>query len=212
MNLRPEVLGRAGVQALGEVFKALPSDSFYLGGGTAVALQFGHRVSLDVDLFTPEKIDDPLALASILVGNGLDFNTDETGFGALHGRVRELRVTFLHYNYPLLDEPIYWPETGARIASLADLACMKLAAIASRGSRKDFVDIHALCLSFKPLPELLDLYRRKYQREDFVHLLYALVYFEDAERESMPEMLNDTNWEAVKRDMLKWAGEIVKFE
>lgn len=109
--------------------------------------------------------------------------------------------SFLEYRYPLLEPPVEWEEHGCDVASLDDLACMKLAAVAQRGTRKDFVDIHALLRRHRPLPELLDLYRRKYDAEDVGHLLFGLSYFDDAEAEGMPTMLEDVAWEEVRESV-----------
>jgi len=89
--------------------------------------------------------------------------------------------------------------------SLDDLACMKLAAIAQRGSRKDFMDLHVLATDHRPLRDIVDLYRRKYSIEDIVHVLVGLTYFDDAEDEPMPVMLNKVSWDAVKQQFREWA-------
>ena len=85
------------------------------------------------------------------------------------------------------------------MASLDDLAAMKLSAIAQRGSRKDFVDIYALAEKHAPLRQLLDCYARKFSIRDTGHVLYALSYFDDAEREPMPKMLWRLSWQEIKR-------------
>lgn len=77
-----------------------------------------------------------------------------------------------------------------------------------RGTCKDFVDLHALAQRHKPLPELIDLYRRKYSTGDMGHLLVALAYFDDADREPMPRMVQGTAWEDVKRDVKGWVREM----
>jgi hypothetical protein len=93
------------------------------------------------------------------------------------------------------------------LASLDDLACMKLAAIAQRGSRKDFVDIHALISKHCPLEELLLLYRKKFSLQDISPVLYGLVYFEDAELEPAQQMLWKISWRQIKRDISQWVKD-----
>jgi hypothetical protein len=112
-------------------------------------------------------------------------------------------VTFLQYQYPLLRPLNYWSEMGCNLASLEDLACMKLSAVAQRGARKDFCDIYALGKKFFSLQEMLDLYQKKFNIRDVGSVLYGLVYFDDAESERMPRMLWDVNWGEIKKSILE---------
>jgi hypothetical protein len=96
-----------------------------------------------------------------------------------------VRVTFLEYRYPALEPPVEWPELQCLLASLNDLASMKLAAVAQRGAKKDFADIYALGLPHRPLPEMLRLYAQRYGVADTAHVLYALTYFDEADRERL---------------------------
>lgn len=189
------------VQAV--VLKALAPFSqeqgFYLGGGTAVAIMLGHRKSIDFDWFTLDHIPDPVLLAGKLREAGVLFQTGSIDRGTLHGTVSGVRVSFLEYRYPLLKPTETWPEYGCVIASPDDLACMKLAAVAQRGSRKDFIDIYALTENLFTLPEMLEFYRNKYSVRDISHVLYGLSYFDDADREPMPLCLWNTDWKAVKK-------------
>jgi hypothetical protein len=178
-------------------------DGFYLGGGTAVALHLGHRRSVDLDWFTACALPDPLQYAGRLRGEGLALMDVAAQRGTLHGQLDGIRVSFLEYRYPLLVQPVEAEGLGAQVAALEDLAAMKLAAVAQRGARRDFIDVHALAALF-PLQEMLAFYRRKYATEDVAHVLYGLSWFDDAEQEAMPAMLRPTRWDAVKDDMRGW--------
>ncbi len=199
-----EVLERAQTAVLGRMGSAMTRDGFYLAGGTAVALHLGHRRSVDLDWFTPEALDDPLRYAGRLRAEGLALTDLSTRRGTLHGRIDGVRVSLIEYRYPLLEGALPLGETGARVAALGDLAAMKLAAVAQRGTRRDFVDIHALATRYRPLGDLLGLYRRKYGATDITHVLYALSCFDDAEPEGMPDMLLPADWVAVKTDIKAW--------
>jgi hypothetical protein len=173
---------------------------FYLGGGTALAIHFGHRYSEDLDWFSLTPLSDPMALAQNFRDAGIPFETKQIAPGTLHGHILGVRVSFLEYGYPSLTPASIWQETGAIIASLDDLACMKLAAIAQRGARKDFIDLYALFTCFRTLPELLKLYQQKYSTaEAIAPVLYGLNYFDDAETEPMPKMIWPVTWTAVKK-------------
>ena len=129
---------------------------------------------------------------------------EATARGALHGSIDGVRSTFLEYRYPLLEPLVPWKLAGARIASPADLSAMKLAAVAQRGARKDFYDVHALVLSGRTLEQMLDDYRKRYSIRDVAHVLTALTWFDDAERDPEPDMLSPIKWVDVRRAMHAW--------
>jgi predicted nucleotidyltransferase component of viral defense system len=97
-----------------------------------------------------------------------------------------------------------WQPAACRLASLDDLAAMKVAALAQRGSRKDFVDLFALGLEHCSLGRMLRLYQRKYRVTDIAHVLYSLAYFDDAKREPMPRLLWTVRWLEIERTLGAW--------
>lgn len=202
LRLRERVLSRRQLSALRELAPFLRESPFYLAGGTALALQLGHRRSVDFDWFSAHPIDDPLRLASEIGAAGARIAVARTEKGTLHGTVGRVRVSFLEYRYALLRPPLK-SGAGLCLASLEDIACMKLAAVAQRGSKKDFVDLYALGQHLS-LPEMLRLYKRKYSVSDPGHLLFALSFFDDAEAERMPTMLRACSWAVVKRTIRGW--------
>lgn len=206
LPLKPhlEVLDRAQAAVLRRMGAAMARDGFHLAGGTAVALHLGHRRSVDLDWFTASALADPLQHAGRMRSAGLMLTDVETQRGTLHARVDGVRVSLIEYLYPLLREAEPLGDTGALVASLEDLCAMKLAAVAQRGTRRDFVDVHALAVRFRPLAELLDCYRKKYGVADATHVLYGLSYFDDAESERMPDMLAPADWAAIKEDIRGW--------
>ena len=198
VRLHPDILSEKQNQVLHQCGSAITKQGFYLAGGTAVALHIGHRRSIDFDWFTAEPLSDPLRLAQAMRDNGIPIRTRRTAQGTLHGSVSGVRITCLQYTYPLLRPLVSMRMYGCLIASLDDLACMKLAAISQRGSRKDFVDLFALMKQHKRLPQMLRLYERKYSVGDVAHLLYAMTYFVDAEKEPMQAMIWKTGWKTMK--------------
>jgi hypothetical protein len=182
--------------------------AFYLAGGTAAALQLGHRISVDLDFFTSEPLDARQLLQRARRVGTFDLQTESQG--TLIGTLQGARVSFFNYPYPLL-EPT--PSLcGVRIASLVDIGLMKLTAASQRGSRKDFVDLFFICRQVKPLSELLALLSEKYQgvKYSLPHLLRSLVYFDDAEAEPMPHMLKPMRWAQVKRFFEKEVAVVAK--
>jgi hypothetical protein len=208
MRWNRRVLGSAQERALRALGRPLSRRGFYLGGGTAVALHLGHRRSYDLDWFTGERIGDAATLLAQLRGDGVRLSATHLGPGTLHGSLYRTRVSLLEYRYPALKTPLDAPGLRCRVASLEDLACMKLSAVAQRGSRKDFVDGYAIARERIPLAGMLSLYVRRYHMEDFAHVLYGLAYFDDADRERMPVMLWDVSWSQVKRAIRDWVSQI----
>jgi hypothetical protein len=201
VKLNRGVLGRSQRTLLPRLAPLAGQRGFYLAGGTALALQLGHRRSVDLDWFREEPIEDPLRLAAELQGQALAFETERVERGTLHGRAAGVRVSFLEYRYPMLRPPLEIEKL--RIASLEDIAAMKLAAVAQRGAKKDFIGVFALGRRLG-LGEMLRCYRKKYGVADVGHVLVALTYFDDADRERSPVLLRRQSWPAIKDTIRGW--------
>jgi hypothetical protein len=195
------------IEVLKKVGQILNPFNFYLADGTAVSIYYGHRRSVDLDWFTSMNSFDPLQFAQFLRDEGLPFITESTDRGTLYGTAENIRLSLLEYRYPLLQLPNFWEEGCCFLASLDDLACMKLAAVAQRGARRDFIDIYVLLKEYKSLPDLLALYRQKYRLENVTPVLMGLVYFDDAEDEPDPPLWS-VAWEQVKKSIAEQVREI----
>lgn len=168
-----------------------------LVGGTSLALQLGHRISIDLALFG--SFDSCLPLEMFL----FDFeNVNKTGSNRFMQffEIDGVKVDFVNYNYPWLNEPLI--EEGIKLASIEDIAAMKINAIINRGTKKDFIDIDFL-LERYTLVQILELYQKKYEVKDYQMALRSLSYFEDAENEAMPRMLVKKDWKTIKSDIIE---------
>ncbi len=174
-------------------------DNFYLAGGTALSLILGHRKSIDLDFFSSKfpKIEILLAKLKPLVPEII--NQDK---GTLDLYIDGVKVSFLRYDYPLIGDLLEFD--GVRIASIFDIACMKLSAISSRGSKKDFVDLYFI-LKDKGFGRLLSLFQKKFKGVDYqmTHILKSLVYFKDAEQDPDPVFLVPFDWKKAKERLKK---------
>jgi hypothetical protein len=121
----------------------------------------------------------------------------------------ERRSIWEKRNFPILKPPVSYSDDLCQIASPEDLACMKLSAIAQRGSQKDFLDVYALGLRCISLKSMFELYQKKYSIQDTAHLLYGLSFFDDADKERMPKMYWDVDWRTVKKTIQGWVKVIV---
>ncbi len=204
-----EVLPPAQRLALGALAAPATREGFYLAGGTALALQLGHRRSLDLDWFSESGPDDPDLLAARLSAAGIALTVESTAPGKLEAQLGAVRTTFLAYRYPLLAPLVRARGLGCRLADVTDIACMELAAVAQRGLRRDFVDLHAICRAGHSLATLLGLFREKYGMRDIGHVLVALTYFDDAERDpALPGQTPDA-WSEIKRTMVEEVRRLV---
>jgi hypothetical protein len=163
---------------------------------------------VDFDWFSELPVSDPLRLAADVAASGAPLVVARTEKGTLHGTIYGVRVSFFEYRYPLVCSVVE-AEAGYRLAALEDIACMKLAAVAQRGSKKDFVDLYELGRHLS-LRKMLALYRRKYGVDDPGHLLFALTFFDDADSEAMPTMLRPRPWPMVKRRIRSWVNRTAR--
>lgn len=193
-------------EVLQQVGQILSTQSWYLGGGTAVSIYFGHRGSEDLDWFCEGSLSDPHQLAGFLIDQGLDFTLESTSPRTLYGTVKGIRISFFEYQYPLLQPLKKFNEGQCVLASLDDLACMKLAAVAQRGARKDFIDVYALIQHYRPLTVLLECYKKKYKTDNITSVLTGLIYFDDAETQPDPKDW-PIKWGEVKKQIRRWVSQ-----
>lgn len=186
-----------------ELLKRLMAEPLFYGtrlvGGTALALQFGHRSSIDLDLFGTIEEDTDLTTEVLeRIGNTVP--------GKCSSRIKTYRVCgvktdIVSYDrYPWIDSPVL--EDGLRLASPKDIAAMKVNAIQGRGTRKDFVDMYFLIQRYG-LGQVMQFYKTKYPEYSEYRAMLSLTYFEDAEQNPMPEMFVDVSWEEIKRCVLE---------
>ncbi len=172
----------------------------YLAGGTALALQLGHRQSEDFDWFTPRTLD-PASLLADIQGLGFAVDVDQNAAGTFVGRVGGVSFSVFRYRYPLVGRATRLE--GCRIASFRDLAAMKFAAVLGRATRRDYLDIHALLVIKRMrLSEMVDAFRTKFPSADVREALRGLSYFGDVEKQRMPILHVEVRWEDVKADIL----------
>lgn len=183
----------------------------YLAGGTALALQIGHRVSIDFDFFTNKKFNGQLLLQKLVV-LPVNFKLERSEEGTILGYVDETRFSLFFYSYPLLGE--LQSFSNINLASIKDIAPMKIAAISDRGTRRDFIDLYFILAVEKiySLEEVLDFYDDKFSLlyQNKLHILKALTYFEDAENEHMPKMIKNVKWAEIKTFFEKEVKRLVK--
>lgn len=204
--MHPKVLSKEAWKTVRSLVVEGLVDSWTMAGGTALALQLGHRYSEDLDFFRHETFDvDTLISRLAQVGKvRIQSRTTDT----LHTLLNDLRISFLTAQAPLL-----FPGTlyrGMTLADPRDIAVMKLIAIGGRGSRKDFIDLYFILQGGSSLEGIFALIRQRFTNIDYneYHLLKSLVWFDDAETEPMPAMIRAVKWTTVRMKIVEAVREI----
>lgn len=191
------------------VFNKLKSNKnislFYLAGGTGLALQLNHRESEDLDFFIKETFSQEMVLGWLSPLGKIE--STQISSGTLNTYLDGVKLQFLHYPYICL-KPLLEIE-NIRIASVEDIACMKLIALSDRGSKKDFIDLYEI-MKIITLKDLLFLVQKKFVGIDYneTHLLKSLVYFKEAEKEPSPRLIKEISWEKIKTFMIEKVRKI----
>jgi predicted nucleotidyltransferase component of viral defense system len=180
---------------------------FYLAGGTALSLQLGHRLSVDLDFFSPTEDIPSIRLKLEEALQPYRAILADSAWGNLVYLTNEVRVGFYGYGFPLI-APIVETE-GIRLASVEDIALMKLDAMLSRAARKDFYDLYFICQNLL-LSKIFQKAPQKYPsvRDFEVQATKRLTFFENAEKETDPILLKDVKWDSVKDFFIQQAREI----
>jgi hypothetical protein len=204
--LHLEAIESNALSLLNKLMEVPEMRDFQLVGGTALALQIGHRLSVDLDLFTPDIDFDAEHLWDVLKQDSVaELIRRKDNWMAM--KLAGVKVDVLKYPYELLAPVV--EEEGIRLVSKMDIAPMKLSAIVGRGTKKDFFDIFFLLRDFS-LHTMLELYTRKFRINNHFHVLKSLTYFEDAEPENDPVMLEKVTWKQVKKEMESQVREYVR--
>lgn len=185
-----------------ELLKQLMQDDFFNGfdlvGGTSLALQIGHRNSIDIDMFGNREIDTDLFEEKLKSFGKVEITQSTKNI--LISSINEIKVDFVNYKYPLLQETKI--IDFIRLASKEDIAAMKLNAILGRGSRKDFIDLYFLLNEFS-LQQMFGFFKDKYIEGSEFLVYKSLTYFEDADSQPQPKMFKPFDWDICKQKIIE---------
>ncbi len=176
----------------------LGESGWYLAGGTALAVQAGHRKSVDLDFFSMEKDFDNLGLLSHFLENS-DWTTTVNKKNTIYGELFKARVSFIAYPF-FVPKQNFIQYGSIKILQPIDIAVMKIIAISQRGRKRDFFDVYWCAKKIEPLENIIKRLPVQYPSvaHDLHHILKSLVYFEDAESDPEPEIYFDADWKKVK--------------
>ncbi|OGK08331.1 hypothetical protein A2767_07480 [Candidatus Roizmanbacteria bacterium RIFCSPHIGHO2_01_FULL_35_10] len=176
-------------------------DQAYLAGESSLALQLGHRRSIDFDFFSKAEfnVDEIKKQLNKIGSHEVDNESPKT----MVGKFNEIKFSYFYYPYPLIKPTKKF--LNINLASLEDIAGMKLVAITDRGTRKDFIDLYFLAKKCFPFEKMFGFYDKKYQKlsSNLFTLIKSLQFYYDADNKEMPEMIEKVEWEEVKKFMQK---------
>ncbi len=181
-----------------ELLKKLCQEPYLMDcrlvGGTALALQYGHRTSVDLDFFGSFGNEEDKLFTVLQPYAEVRRVKDSPNIKIFF--MDDVKVDFVNYSiYPWIDDAV--EEDGLRLASPKDIAAMKINAIEGRGSKKDFIDVYFL-LQHYSLDELLKFYSQKYPNYSIYRALMSLTYFADADPKDTPTLFMDATWDEMK--------------
>lgn len=185
-------------------------EKYYMAGGTALALQTGIRESFDFDFFVQKEYDTQLLLNELKKLGKL--NVTYISKDTLHCVLDEVQLTFLYFPNELIKELIKVDNyNNLYLASIIDIATMKLIAISQRGTKKDFFDLYNICTKYNySLKDIFNFLDIKYNQDklNYFHIEKSVIYFEDAEDEILPKTYIEYDWEKIKKFYIKQSESI----
>ena len=200
----------SGTLSLLKKLMVLPSlKPFSLVGGTVLSLQYGHRSSIDLDLFIHEKFNHQHIIDELeeTFQHRFVYKQQQTDFG-IFCFINDIKVDIVYFPHLPIEE--IEVIDNIRMYSIADIAAMKIQAILGRAKKKDFWDLYEL-LQHYPLQQLIDWHKQKYPSQMLaISIPHAITYFADAEESETPVSFKRQNWEKIKKGISKTVSDYLR--
>jgi predicted nucleotidyltransferase component of viral defense system len=207
--LYTETVESGTLSLLIELMELPALHSFSLVGGTALSLRYGHRSSIDLDLFYHERFDQS-EIVRVLEEHFKQrfvYKQQHTQFG-IFCFIDDIKVDIVHF--PHLPISAIEVEDGIRFYSSADIAAMKIQAILGRGKKKDFWDLFEL-LQHYSLQQIMDWHKQKYPSQMLaISIPHAITYFVEADESETPVSFKKQTWESVKTGIRKTVSDYLR--
>ena len=185
LNKDPFVVHPDTFKLIQELQKLPFLQDFYLVGGTSLALQIGHRNSIDIDLFTQNTFSTEALKTELL--QHFDLQVAYEFENTLMCFINNIKVDFIRHNSEFVKEPIL--DEQITYLSKEDIAAMKFNVIVQSGKRlKDFIDIYYL-LEYFSIDEMSWFYKTKYPHMNRLIPMRALVFFDEIDPNLDPPIL-----------------------
>lgn len=199
-----------GTLSLLKKLMEVPSlQKFSLVGGTALALRYGHRSSIDLDLFSHEKFDHTGIESELKIefGDNFVFESGHKSIG-IFCNIQKIKVDIVYYSHPPIAEVVV--EDKIRMYSSADISAMKIQAILGRAKKKDFLDLYEL-LQHYSLQQMIDWHKQKYPSQMLaISIPNAISYFVDAEESETPVCFKGQTWDGIKKGIARKVSDYLR--
>lgn len=195
--LRIETVEPHTFSVLKKLMQISELQDFALVGGTALSLLYGHRMSVDLDLFSNKPFENHVIVNALQNQFGASFDNRSTNpkFG-IFCFVDEVKVDIVRHPYPIIRPDLL--IDNIRMFSTEDIIAMKVQAILGRGKKKDFWDVAEL-LKHYPMSDFINLHKEKYSTQNlYITVPQAIIYFADADESEDPICLQNQSWNNVK--------------
>lgn len=178
--------------------KWMGNTNWYLAGGTALALQSGHRKSIDLDFFTESREFDNNSLLKKFPKDDWKANVNKKS--TIYGELFGSKISFIAYPF-FLPKQNFLKYGFVNVLDKTDVAVMKIVAVSQRGRKRDFFDLYWCANNIGPIEQIIRRLPTQYPSvaHDYHHILKSMVYFEDAESDPNPEIYFDADWKKVKK-------------
>ena len=184
-------------------------QKFSLVGGTALALRYGHRSSIDLDLFCHEKFDHTRIESELKIefGSNFVFESGHKNIG-IFCNIQRIKVDIIYYPHPPIEEVVM--EDQIRMYSSGDISAMKIQAILGRAKKKDFWDLYEL-LQHYSLQQMIDWHKQKYPSQMLaISIPNAISYFVEAEESETPVGYKGQTWDDIKKGISRKVSDYLK--
>lgn len=206
------IIDKDRYKLLKDITEIVTIPEYYMIGGTALSLQMGLRESFDFDFCVPAQFNNELLLEELRKIGELEVKQNQNG--TCDVILNEVQVSFFYYPNKIIKELVTTKEIPKlKMASILDIAVMKIVAIGGRGAKKDFFDLYNIINKCKiSIKELADGLIKKCGNEtNYVNIIMGLSYFEDAEQEILPKTFVEYNWEEIKEFFINYQKEFKKY-
>ena len=196
---------------LKKISEIISLDNYYMIGGTALSLQLGLRESYDFDFCVKSEFNNEILLNELKSIGTIEVMQNQKG--TCDVLLNGVQVSFFYYPNKVLKDFVIADEMSKlKIASILDIAIMKIVAIGGRGAKKDFFDLYNIIKKCDvTIDELVNGLIQKYgEGVNYVNIIMGLSYFEDAEDEILPNSFVDCKWEDIKKFFIKFQTEFQK--
>ena len=200
--LYQEAVEPNNLERLSEICRIPYFEEMRLVGGTALALQMGHRLSVDLVFFGRRDFNDEEMAASLRGFSDKELMSKSPNIKVY--QIRGIKVDFVNYPYRWIDGMIM--DGDIRMAGFRDIAAMKINAITGRGTKKDFVDLFFLLQRFS-FSEMVEFYLKKFTDANLFLALRSLIYFEDADKGQVDMLDKKHSWQKMKKEIVRQYNE-----